>query len=584
MSPESNSSWWESNDPSGVPDYLKPYIGLPSEGSGRATEPNRRRPDILLGWAVGPEGKGHPVGLTLGELESHVLIVGGTGFGKTIAAKKLCLEFRRRGLSCLVFDVKGEYTRLPGATVLKPGEGLCLSPPRPEVLERAASDSFIASTVDMLVYAISRSSPGGDDASLSYAMEDILFRAVERIVLDGKPLSELIRELWSVPGPQVSKRALSSRLRSLYMEPLSLALRCSGGLELGSGKLIVADLSEFWRYSHRQLIAASTLLLSHIRLSAAKRAASSRASQPDTIVIVDEAPTLAPPRSPSESLLAELARTIRSGRVSLAIVSQTFRGLRGDLRSSIGSLIAFGVTDSGEARAIAESIGPGIDTTEIQGLDKFHFILGGSSVKEPVFGVVDRDSVIAAEKRNAIESLKERILELIRKEPCLPARERRARLGVNGNYYSLAVESLIREGKISVVNLKWGWGRPITLYEILPRRGPGVLHKCIAERIYNLLRQSLKGVEVKVEYRGADIALVKGDLRIAIEVETGSNIVRGKYLNLLEERGFNHIIVLVDSKQRKRLEKVAEGLPIEIVDFKRAPKVLLNVVRELLST
>ncbi len=544
--------------------------------------PRERRPEIILGWAPGSEGQKQPVGFTLDELESHVIIVGGSGFGKTLAAKKLCIEFSIRRLSCIVFDVKGEYSRLPGASVLRPGQGLCLSPPGIHEMSGVELSHYSMFAADLLTYIASRGEARGDAATLSPSMESMLFDSVENVISRGDPLHRVLDEIERVPGSPLTRTALKVRLRLLAMEPLRSALSCKGRISLGSPGITVIDVSSVWRYSQRQTIIAFGLFASMLRLEAARRVAPGRA-KPDTLVVVDETPTVAPRGSPTEAMLAELARTVRAGRVSLGLVSQTYKGLRGDVRSSVGSIVAFGIADSAEARVVAESLGHGVGHEEVQGLRKLHFIMGGSGLDAIYKGVLDRDAVVAAEGSSYLEAVKRRLLESIHEKPCLPARDRRALLGANGYFYRLAVNDLVREGKIRVVTLKGGWGRPIVLYEPLPPRRPGVLHRCASERLAEILRERLEGAEVMTEYLDADIAVKRGSSLVAIEVETGSNIARGKYLALLDNGFKSIVIVVLDKSLTKTTESASKGLPALVIDYGSALARLPGIVSNLLK-
>ncbi len=581
MSPESSSSGWWGPENEGVPEYLAPYLTPSRGGEGGVTGSGDRRPELVLGVSL--HDKDHPVGLTLKELESHVIIVGGTGFGKTLSAKKLCLEFVERGLRCIVIDVKGEYVNLPDATVLKPGKGLCLSPLLPEDAGITAADMLVLYAAGMLRYAVTRRLGHGAEVSLSHAMERELLSAVKRVVRRREPLYNVIYEVRRAKMGKATKNALLARLETLLIEPLGSVLRCHGRIELGGGGIIVYDLSEFWRFSHLHLAAVVTLILLMLRLEAATRTARGWRKL-DTLVIIDEAPTVAPSGSPGENLLAELARTVRAGGVALAIISQSYLELRRDVRSSIGALITFGTANSEEARAVASSLGPGVKPEDVQSLGKHHFILGGSAVAGVYYGVLDVASVIAAEKREFLEEIKRRFLASVKTYPCLTVRQRRELLGVNGSYYRKAEKELVREGKITKLVLRMGRGRPAILYETNPPMRPSVLHRCAAEKIAGALRRRLEGAEVKLEYRGADIAVVRGEKLVAVEVETGSNIVRGKYLRLLQVEGFNHVVVVViDRRHARRAKNAVEGLNATVMTAREALIRLPSLIEDLLS-
>src|SRR5712691_2949978 len=77
-----------------------------------------------------------PVNIFLGDFKGQPVIFSGQGFdkvnlitgmkgaGKSHLTKGIIDQSRQRGMSAVVFDINGEYDKLPGATVFKPGSNL----------------------------------------------------------------------------------------------------------------------------------------------------------------------------------------------------------------------------------------------------------------------------------------------------------------------------------------------------------------------------------------------------------------------------------------------------------------------------
>lgn len=220
-----------------------------------------------------------------------------------------------------------------------------------------------------------------------------------------------------------------------------------------------------------------------------------------------------------------------------------------------GNYAVFNVSGTVEKRLIESMLGHTPLHWDVTALHRGEAILKTASNPVPVL-------VRVSPPRPGVPKLVKILMDSLRDRPCLTQRERRASLGLDGKTYSRIVAILIEKGVAELVEVFTGGpGRPP---KILALKGkvPGALHH------YGVKRASEEASRVcKVVPAGdgrADIAVLCGEARIAIEVETGTNVVREKYARLLKEYDAI-VIVCVRKSCMRQARKTANAFQGRVV-------------------
>jgi hypothetical protein len=159
------------------------------------------------------------------------------------------------------------------------------------------------------------------------------------------------------------------------------------------------------------------------------------------------------------------------------------------------------------------------------------------------FFSIPRGFRVTSSRIECSDSVSERIYKSILSHPYLSQRERRSYLNLDNSTYRNGIEELVREGRIVPVNVYTGKGRPVKLFQIRGRN-PSIAHE------YGVFKaeETLRSLELEVSRgRNADLEVNYGDYRIAVEIETGSNVNAGKYMRFRE--AYDGLIVVCVTKK-----------------------------------
>jgi len=551
------------------------YLGCPgvfsdSEGSSTggvysftapASRPERSpsRVDIV----VGRDQFGNPYGFTLEDLARNLLVVGLVGTGKTTLVKRLLSEAFRRGVGFLVFDWEGEYVDLAllaGARVVE-WSSVGLDIWRPPVGMRASDYVYYVSNI-LIGYI------RGRGWEVSPRMAVAVKRAVKHCVYNRGSGASCFREaLEGMGGDSYSRQtvlAVESRLDLLLdgvLEPLSQGRDSFRGVLRDR---LVVDLSSVARLSRPAAKAVVELSLARIRASImARRPTYDRAN---FLLVLEEAEELLRPEPWAETpIVSDLAHYRKRG-AGVVIVTHGVSSIDRDVLLYVGNYAVFNTPSASEKRILSEIIGDYILEWNFSGLGKGEAIIRTFTNPVPTLVSIEPPRGRAS-KQAAL------LLQSLREKPYLPQRERRALLGLDGSTYKELVEELGEAGLVEVVEVYTGGpGRPPRLLA-LKGRNPSALHEYGVHQARLLLGSICERVE-EGDQSGADLVALCGGVRVGVEVETGSNLVREKFAQRLKDHEYI-VVVCVSRKCMRKARRIASTLE---------GKVLVTTLHKLPST
>ena len=514
------------------------------------TPPRDYRWDIVLGMSEDNK----PVGIRLRDLEGHFLVYGSVGTGKTTMIKQLLYEASYGlNVSYTVLDYEGEYTGLGEATaarVLHTGGDqrhmLQVDLLDPGPLPPPDYASWLTSVL-LQTFA-------EEGWSTTPQMEALLRRAVLAAVRERLPASRLVDLIHvlarNLPQGGQTAAALETRLSRLLEGAASAVIGGHDNTHWLVGTRTVVDLSGLARISPPDARLVAKILLGRIRHQA--RLGARRGTH---LVVIEEAEHIASSYSMHRgpSLIAQSMMELRKRRVGLVVVAHSPSLLDPAVNRLASNVAVFNLQNGEDVRVAAATLSQadaGAIASRLQSLKRGEFILRAASAPAPFLVKT------AAPVAEVLEDAR-RLLASIYTHPYLSTRERRAYLGMNGTAYRRVVERLVAKGVLRVVVVHQGVGRPVKLLQ--PRgMNPSVAHHYAVYNASKILKSIPCIANVAVEPGdGADIAAVTAaGTRIAVEVETGTNIAVIKYMNLLR-RGYSYVIVLCTNKYCKRLARDA---------------------------
>ena len=483
-------------------------------------------PDYQWDIALGVSGNGAPAGIRLQDLSRHLVVYGVVGAGKTTLVKRILYEARLRGVDYIVLDWEGEY-RDTGAEILtaSPRGGLRLGLFSPDPAPPQAYASWL---VGVIAYSLRE-----EGWELTPMMELVLSRAVKKTVEERDP-SKLLDNVWreaeKTPQGRSTGAALEARLSRLVEGPLASIIGNPCTLCSRRGPLVV-DLSPLARIN-----------VVDARLAARAAIAKIYYSYPPAqglrlLLVVEEAEEVIPASGPRNTLVGMLASYMmhmRKRGIGVIIVAHSPSLVDSSARKIPANTVALRVEDPEDAAHIAARLGLERQQARIiQGLARGEAVVKPAGAKTP-YMVRIRPPPTATGR-----SLEEKVLQSIYTHPHLSMSERKAYLGLDGTTFLRIVESLVEQGKVRVVTAYRGPGRPVKL---LQARGmnPSAPHYYGEARVEEAAREL--GLRVS-RSREPDLVLeTPSGARVAVEVETGSNISRGKYLRVLEE--YDYLVIL----------------------------------------
>lgn len=495
------------------------------------------------------ESCGKPVGLKLDDIKRHVGVFGLTGFGKTTFVKKVLLELYRKKVPFTVFDWEGEYRDV--------AEGLgteyfCIPSKdfsfNPFDNGNIPVDDYASWLSSLLTEVYVESFPV--DKPFSPRMVYVLNKAVLDVVRSKGNFKDLLhyfsKYCKDLPAGRSTMLALYNRFHRLALGSLSSIWSKTSTIRDFSSRSIIFDISRLARFSILDARFFVLLALQKIFDEALSRGFSSKLKHVTVIEEVEEVSGKFFRLRRTWTPLRFLLRMRKRGE-GMILVSHSPSLVDFGLIKSVGTLVCFRLQDMEDAKNVAGFLGLyGEGWRLIPSLKIGEAIVKTSStpfkvnVSKPVFP--------------RLSSLERRFLQNIIEEPFLSIRERRLKLGISGRRYSEIERKLIFLGHIKPVSVYIGLGRPIKLYEI---RGGGesIAHRFGIEYCKKVLEKH--GLRYRVSRR-PDIIIL--DYNVAVEVETGRNIVKGKFTSLLEE--FNKVLVvtldknLLDKLKRKNSDRI----------------------------
>lgn len=472
-----------------------------------------------------------------GDLSRHMVVWGSVGSGKTTAVKRLLYELATRtGAGFLVVDWEGEYGDVAedlGARVLGgPGspEPLRLGLFHPGRAPPGVYASWVASSLRRLIV------DEGYDVTpqMDLGLQRLARLAVARRAEPGdipSLLEEGLRDrLWG----RATAEALAARLHGLYAGPVAAALE-GPPLRVVRGDRLVLDLSWASRYSRVDGRILADLALARVYYSFS---GPPRGGGLEFLVVIDEAEEVAPAPRPGRARLSGVVEDLmhyRKRGVGVVLVAHSPALLDPGIAKLAANTMVFRVSDPEDARAAASRLGVAPELVSSLGRGEALLRPAGHGAPEPI--------LVEVEPPPRLDCNARRILESIRLHPHLTQRERRSLLRMDGHTYTQALASLQALGLVRVVEVNTGRGRPVKLLET-PGLRPGAAHRFLEHRILAAAAR----LGLKAWRPGdADIALQAPEAgRVAVEVETGSNVNAGKYTGL--HAGYDALLIVCTDK------------------------------------
>jgi len=308
------------------------------------------------------------------------------------------------------------------------------------------------------------------------------------------------------------------------------------------GERLVIDLSWLARMSPPDARLAEKVLLA--RLQSEAYAAPRRAL---TLLVLEEAEELlaadVPGASRSLTMLASHMMHYRKLGIALVIVAHSPSLIPQQVRKNVANVAVFRLNDPEDAMHASAAVDLQYQrqlAAVVQSLRRGECVVRPASIN--TWLRVQVEPPPGAGRGDAASML----LESLYTHPELTLSERRAYLRLDSRSFKAAVEELLRRGLASLVTVYQGRGRPAKLLQ--PRgMNPGIAHRYLEHRVRTVAEETL-GLTPDTP-GDADLALELPDGRkIAVEIETGSNINAGKYLGLLE-RGYDMVVIVPASRQ-----------------------------------
>lgn len=506
--------------------------------------PDGYRWDIPVG-----ESGGGTVGFSCSDLVKHTLIVGLTGSGKTTLAMKLLCEAWRRGISFTVVDWDGDYRRLASCTSARVYRVDRFSDFRVNIFDPGGVDPSLYS---IRVSGILEAYLLDSGVSLTPQMTALIKRAVRRTVVSHGGFKEFFDyvEMESRRFPQGHMTAAAVKTRLMDLVTGASRHVYSGRDSLGGlgRESMIIDLSYMSRISIGETRFLVHVILSKLRFKIAWNGKTNRLNH---LLVVDEGEFVVPdtigrPRNYVTSFTETLIHYRKWG-LGTIIISHSPGLIDSAVLKSVGNIASFKLNDPIDANLIAGHLG-------LRGIEELQNLKRGEFIVKPYSS--PQSFRVQVSMPDCDDSDAERIYRSIIEHPFLSQRERRSYLRMDSATYRRGVEKLVREGRIIPVTVYTGYGRPVKLFET---RGsnPSIRHEYgvhkVLETLGSIGLQARKG-------RRADVEVVLDDETVVgVEVETGLNIDRGKYMRFLSEY-HGLVVVCIDRKCMDKARRKLQGL------------------------
>jgi len=554
------------------------HCGAPlSPVSSYTTVPTSYRWNIPLGV----DAAGNPAGIRLVDLQGHLVVYGVVGAGKTTLVKQILYEIAQlhSNVHFTILDWEGEYWDLAQAT----GTRILTTSPEPEKEQHlrisllnpgnTPPNTYTSWLTSLLIQAMREE--GWDVTS---QMEALLRRALSIAVARKTSLNGLVDIIWrlssKLPQGHQTAAALEARLSRFTEGTLSTVLSDPDTTWNLLETSTIIDISSIARVSPPDARLLAKILIARLFYQASSQPSSGKLR---LLLVVEEAEEIAPNKSHNEILgLSTAMMHLRKRGIGVIVVAHSPTLLNPSIPRIASSIAVFSLRNPEDVKAAAQSLSIDQQTmaAAIQGLRRGECIIRPASSPRPFLLKTMRPVA-------NIDDKAQKLLQSLYTHPHLSTRERRAYLGMNGEEYRQAVEHLRSKGLVRVVTVYQGRGRPVTLLQ------PKGMNPSIAHRytVYHAARmaEKLPWIEhVDTNGNEADIKAktINGN-QIAIEIETGTNINTGKYLNLIEQ-GYCCIIIVCTTIEcrvyaKKTVEKLGEKR-IAVASLTTLPHILRQLV------
>ncbi len=284
-------------------------------------------------------------------LDKIAVLAAAKGRGKSHVMKLIVDRFAQRGVGCTVFDINGEYTRIPGAHALRWGDNFL---PR------------LGQTGPGLLLSVIRSlcppPPGSPTESLLESRLKTLFRAHRERREGELTLPWLRAQSWGGAGELV-ERAVDSRLRQIEDTGLFWTEAAPKDAytdlralheETVAGRPLVFDMS---RLEARMQSTLVTALIRHIEATCEREEQSGRGAYP--VCVFEEAHEYLSPTA-----VERIVGRCRHLGLSQFYVSLNPSGIPPFVLRACDNLILLGLTNAEDIKALARTTGLDGDSLE----------------------------------------------------------------------------------------------------------------------------------------------------------------------------------------------------------------------------
>lgn len=481
------------------------------------------------------------LGLSRRDLTRSLLIYGSLGSGKTTAVARILYETRPYNTGFFLLDYEGEYVDKAKdleAIVLTPGDPknglhIPLFRPPPGIPWKTHAEW----TYKLLTLVIRE-----EEWSVTPQMEAVLKHAIYMAVGDGARLQNLPyyidRAASGHPAGHQTAAALKARLTRIVDGPLAEVFEGTNTLNNPLLGRRIINLQPLAKLSNLDARITSLAILNRIRQAVIQ--APPRRGPAVFLVVVEEAEDLIPPGSPSLKQVMNIISHGRKKGVGSIIVSHSPLLISQDLINLVGNHMVFRLDSYRSALFAANLLGETALVDEIRRLRTGEAFLRTISVSYPI-----RITIDPMTSNNDLMKLLDNIIRY----PHFTTRERRSYLGWDGEKYQKVVDEAKRRGLIVEKYFYKGTGRPIKLLQ-LRGMNPSAPHKYAEYHVQAILEDRFGIKPDRGVLYGPDFSFKINGKRVALEIETGSNLDAGKLLGRLREN--DYLVILCTSKECMR--------------------------------
>ncbi len=494
--------------------------------------------DIRVGYDVNGRG----VGFTFDDLKRHIICCGLVGYGKTNFVKLLVQRAVSRGVTVTILDMDGEYSDLAstiGAEYVSSVENLELGLIPPYNCNN--NIWYYLSLIDSFISSISASS------ELSPQMQRILNDSLERccglwkgqVDCFEKNIHAIAQHL---PNGSKSEYSIKNRLYFLFKD-IKIRKIFNEYKEYNIlNKNIIFDLKKL-RYNPNAREFTSVFLLGRIREEAYEL--KSPLKHPH-IIVIEEADRIIPLITYNNpSIIASDAFYYRKNGIGLLLVTHSISVLPLLLQSGFANIVAFRIGTEEDKRILASRFG---DTRTygslLSTLHPGEALIKTSSMTKPVLTRIEKFNPTPRSR-----SL-QKMLDLLNENPGLCIREIRERLGLSGRRFKSILDAAVSNELVKTEYVYTGYPgrRPRVLG--LAGSNPGPAHVFLERRVVEQVREVCPTAGIRLsKRRGPDIVVSYNGVTLGVEIETGSNIIKEKYIKFIKEYNLKLLIILCSKRK-----------------------------------